>query len=203
MGWSAASLGLPVALLLAWPGVAGAAPAPVNPAVAPVVVPEYNAKAGYLLLFTRYVEWPANVFPAEEAPVIIGVLGTNPFGDVLARTVQGLKSQGRPLEVRLVQTAEEAAKCQVIFIARKSARDEAAWLRALQGKPVLTVIESAAGLAAGAVLALYLEYGALGTKVAFAANLPAARAAGLKISASMLASAKNVIREPGDKKAAP
>ena len=194
---------LPLALLLAEPTIAWAAPTLVNAAVAPVVVPEYNAKAGYLLLFTRYVEWPANVFPSEEAPVVIGVLGANPFGDVLVRTVQGLKSQGRPLEVRLVQTAEEAAKCQVVFIARKSERDETAWLRALQGKAVLTVTESATGLASGAVLALNLEHGAHGTKVAFAANLPAAREAGLKISASMLASAKNVIRESGDKKATP
>jgi hypothetical protein len=165
-------------------------------------VPEYNAKAGYLLLFTRYVEWPASAFPSEEAPIVIGVLGTNPFGDVLARTVQGLKSQGRSLEIRLVQTVDEAARCQVVFIARRSERDEATWLRALQGKPVLTVIESTAGLEAGAVLALYLDYGARGTKVAFAANLPAARAAGLKMSASMLASAKNVLRDRGEPKEA-
>jgi hypothetical protein len=102
-----------------------------------------------------------------------------------------------------VLTVEEAAKCQVVFIASKSERDEAVWLRALQGKPVLTVIESTSGLASGAVLALYLEQGARGTKVVFAANLPAAREAGLKISASMLASAKNIIRGSGEKKATP
>ena len=166
-------------------------------------VPEYNTKAGYLLLFTRYVQWPADIFPAADTPVVIGVLGANPFGDVLESTVRGLKSNGRLIEVRHVKTAAEATRCQLVFIARKQERDEAVWLQALRGKPVLTVIESEHGIERGAILSLLLEETARGTRVAFQANLPAAREAGLQISALMLASAKKVIREPAPQKEQP
>lgn len=161
----------------------------------PTVAPEYNAKAGYLLTFSRYVEWPAESFATPSDPIVIGVLGHNPFGDVLERTVQGARSQGRPFEVRYVKTSEEAARCQMVFIARRQEREETAWLSVLHGKPVLTVTETEQGLAKGAVISLTLENDARGTKVAFAASLPAAHEAGLKISASMLASAKKVYRD--------
>ncbi len=193
-------------LCLGWSIAPAAELAPVVAIVssAPVSAPEYNAKAGYLLLFTRYVEWPAGAFATPLDPIIIGVLGANPFGEVLEKTVHGLKSQGRPIEVRLVQTAEEAACCHVVFIARKQERDEADWLRVLQRKPVLTVTESTPGVASGAVLALFLEKNLRGeSKVAFSANLPAAREAGLQISASMLASARKIYREPVETKGAP
>lgn len=179
------------------------ASAPSVTAHAPIVVPEYNAKAGFLLAFTRYVEWPAGSFASPADPVVIGVLGANPFDEVLERTVQGVKSQGRAIEVRSVKTVEEAARCQVVFIARKQERDEAAWLQALRGKPVLTVIESERGLERGAILSLLLDESVRGTRVAFHANLPAAREAGLQISALMLASARKVIREPAGQKGPP
>jgi hypothetical protein len=167
--------------------------------------PEYNAKAGYLLKFTRYVEWPEGTFATSADPLIIGVLGTNPFGDVLEKTVQGLKSQdGRPIKVRLIATVEEAAKCQVVFIARKQERNEALWVQSLRGKPILTITESTPGLASGAVLALFLEKNLRGeTKPVFSASLPAARKAGLKLSADLLQFARKVLREPVETKGEP
>lgn len=169
------------------------------PGAAPVY-PAYNVKAGLIRLFAQYVDWPAEAFANPTDSVVIGVLGDNPFGEVLESTVQGLKSHGRPLEVRYVKTAEEAVKCQVVFIAQWQKRDEALWLRALRGKPVLTVTESEQGIAHGAVLSFVLDKTANGTKVKFDASLPAAREAGLQISARMLQTARKVIREPTENK---
>lgn len=204
-GWRLGLMLLLLALIKAQSAELGPVVATIPAAAAntPIVVPEYNAKAGYLLTFTRYVEWPEGHFATPTDPVVIGVLGTNPFGDVLERTVQGMKSQGRPIEIRYVKTADEAAQCQMVFIARRQERDEAAWLSALRGRPVLTVTESEQGLAWGAVLSLTLEKAPRGTKVAFSASLPASREAGLQISASMLASAKKVYREPFETKETP
>jgi hypothetical protein len=179
-----ARLGLVLALALAGAGAGLAAGAPV---------PEYNLKAGYLLLFTRYVNWPEKSFRAADAPIVIGVLGDNPFGDVLELTVRGQRSQDRPIVVRPVRTVAEAAGCHIVFIARRQAQEEQ-WLRELSGQPVLTVTESARGLEYGAVLSLSLEESARGTRVAFSASLPAARAGQLQLSASMLASARKVLR---------
>lgn len=169
--------------------------APVWGASAPV--PEYHARAGYLLLFTRYVTWPESVFPSADAPIVIGVLGRNPFGDVLRRTVAELRSQGRPIEVREVHDAAAAARCHLVYVAGQQDREEAGWLAALRGQPILIVTESVRNLEAGAVLALTLEESARGPKVAFSVNLANARQTGLRISASMLASARRVLRKDG------
>ena len=174
---------------------------PLPGATAPAEAPEYNIKAGYLRLFARYTEWPPDIFTHASDPVVVGVLGANPFGEILQGTLQGLKIQNRSIEVRLVQTVEEAALCQVVFIARRQEHEEAAWLNALRDKPVLTVTESEQGLARGAVLALAYEKTARGPKVVFDASLRAARQAGLKLSADMLQSTRKILLESGEIKA--
>jgi len=161
--------------------------------VAPTV-PEYNAKAGYLLLFTRYVEWPPARFAEADAPIIIGVLGANPFGEVLEKTVSGQRSQDRPVEIRLVGTVEEAAACHIVFISRQEARQQPAWLARLRDLPVLTVAETNEALGQGAVINFVTEPANRGAKLRFDASLPAMQRAGLHISSPMLVSARQVQR---------
>jgi YfiR/HmsC-like len=173
------------------------------PAAASVRLSEYEVKAAYLLKFVRYVEWPAESFPSANSAVVIGVLGANPFDDVLDRSVNGMTINDRPVQVRHLENLEEAAQCHLVFIARDHERDEAVWLRALRNRPVLTVTESDQGLKRGAVLSFVLEYSGVGTKVRFSASLPAAQLAGLKLSASMLDSAKQVLRQQEEQAAAP
>ena len=52
---------------------------------------------------------PTNAFADSNAPVVIGVLGADPFGDVLDKTVKAEK--GRPLVVRRVDNVTDAARC--------------------------------------------------------------------------------------------
>jgi len=168
---------------------------PALVAAKPDTVPEYNLKAGFLLTFTKYVEWPAGTFAKETDPFVLGVLGVNPFGEVLEETVRDLKSHNRPIEVRYIKTAEDAAKCQVVFIAGWQKRDEVVWLRALHGKPVLTVTESESSMAQGAVISFVLERVSGRNKIRFDASVAAAREAGLQISSEILQRARKIYRE--------
>ncbi len=157
-------------------------------------VPEYTAKAYSLLLFSRYVEWPPQKFAGPGAPIIIGVLGSNPFGAVLEETVRGQRSQDRPVEIHLISTVEEAAACHLVFISREEARQQADWLGRLRDLPVLTVAETADSLMQGAVVGFVMEPKAGGAKLRFDASLPAMQRAGLRISTPMLVSARRVER---------
>lgn len=158
-------------------------------------VPEYNVKAAFLTAFAQYTTWPAASFPASNSPVIIGVLGADPFGEVLDKTAREQKG-ARPLEVRRVNTAAAAAACHIVFISKKEGGNEAAWLRTLKEKPVLTVGESGQTVARGGVI----EFIIVGGSVRFEASWPAMELAGLKIASPMLASARKVHQPP---KAAP
>src|SRR5690348_11719567 len=119
--------------------------------------PEYSIKAGYILLFTRYVEWPASAFATPTAPIVVCVLGDDPFGPVLDETMAGQLSQQRPLRVRRVTDAGAAEDCHVAFIGIQDDQSPASeqtgqWLQTLAGRPVLTITETPAALPLGAML---------------------------------------------------
>jgi hypothetical protein len=61
---------------------------------------EYLIKAGFIYNFAKFVEWPANSFSQADSPIVIGVLGTDPFGKVLDRIVEDKKIGSRGFVVR-------------------------------------------------------------------------------------------------------
>ncbi len=160
-------------------------------AAEPPAVPEYKVKAAFLVNFVRYTTWPPEVFPSDDAPIIIGVLGNDPFGAVLERTILTQKS-GRRLELRHVTSAEQATKCHLVFIAKSEQGHEAAWLAALADAPVVTIGESGQAIARGSLL----EFVIVGNRVRFDANWAAMQRAGVKFSSQLLASAKKVYHAP-------
>lgn len=161
------------------------------------VASEYSIKAGYLLLFTRYVEWPDQVFATDNAPIVICILGEDPFGMVLDRTVEGQRSQNRPLSVRRVMNAASAHDCHVAFISDLETDNQTQWLADLAGLPILTVCEDVDALQNGSVLSFVEEQERGQSRIRFDASFPAMQAASLKISSQMLVSARKVHRIPG------
>src|SRR5207244_331763 len=51
-------------------------------------VPEYQVKATFLFQFTQFVDWPARSLPPAQTPLVIGILGQDPFGTFLDETVR-------------------------------------------------------------------------------------------------------------------
>ena len=45
--------------------------------------PEYKIKAAFLYNFAKLTDWPANAFSTTQSPLVIGVLGRDPFGALL------------------------------------------------------------------------------------------------------------------------
>jgi hypothetical protein len=45
--------------------------------------------AVFLFNFTQFTEWPRSAFASEEAPLVIGIIGADPFGKYLEETVSG------------------------------------------------------------------------------------------------------------------
>jgi hypothetical protein len=143
---------------------------------------EYRVKAAYLFNFAKFVEWPAGV---ATGPITICVAGRNVFGESLAETVSGETVNGRPFVVRVI--LEPAPGCHIIFAPRGAAA--AAYLRASQSTPALTVGESPDFIEQGGIVNFMVE----GANVRFEINPEAAERAGLRISSRLL----RLAREPG------
>lgn len=159
----------------------------------PSVAPEYNVKAGFLARFVQYTIWPEKIFPTTNSPIVIGVLGADPFGDVLEKTARD-ETAGRPLRVLHVDNVEEATNCQLVFISKLENEHEAGWLATLRRLPILTVGESGHTIERGGIL----QFDIADDRVRFEANWAAMKDAGLQISTPMLLSARKVFNAPDD-----
>src|SRR2546429_6482843 len=79
-------------------------------------IPEYRVKATFLFQFTQFVDWPANAFPNDRTPLVIGILGDDPFGRFLDETVRDETANGHPLLVERYRRVADVKNCHVLFV---------------------------------------------------------------------------------------
>jgi hypothetical protein len=143
---------------------------------------EYQIKAAFLYNFTKFVEWPPSRFATPESPIIIGILGDNPVGDVLETIVKARRVNNRPIEIRLVATKAEAAEVHVLFSGAGQEPQLTAMVGLLRAQSVLTVGETPLFAASGGII----DFVVGGDKVRFFINAESGEQSGLKISAQLL-----------------
>ena len=101
---------------------------------------EYQLKAVFLWRLAQFTQWPSNTFESSESPIVICVVGENPFGDALEESVRGETAHGRSMAVRLYRIIEQARSCHVVYIAGGAGPRRTKELSAvLAGRSVLTV----------------------------------------------------------------
>ena len=83
---------------------------------------EYSLKAIFLLNFARFTEWPTNALADTNAPFVIGVVGADPFGDVLNDAVREENWNGHPISVQRYARIEDFRTCHVLFISGSETR---------------------------------------------------------------------------------
>jgi hypothetical protein len=154
---------------------------------------EHRVKAVFLFNFSKFVEWPPSAFAAADAPFVIGVFWRDPFGSDLDDVARGETVNGRPLLVRRVQTAQDAAACQILFIPQSERASLDDILAALARSNTLTVSDLDGAAQRGAMIRLITDH----DKVRLRINVESARAAGLTISSKLLRSAEIVAAADG------
>lgn len=152
---------------------------------------EYQLKAAFLYHFAQFVEWPAAAFPEAGSPLVIGILGENPFGAELEKTMSGKRINQHPLLVKEVRSLAEATNsCHMLFIAASEKKRLPEILAPLGGASILTVGETERFTEAGGIINFVLE----GTRIRFQINETAARNARLRISSKLLSLASRTAR---------
>ena len=112
---------------------------------------EYQLKAAFLFNFAKFVEWPQQSFTDEKSEFIIGILGDNPFGDDLSRTVDGKKISEHPIRVQKFEAAEDI-KCHILFISSSEKKRLAEIFAKIKGNPILTVGEAEQFIQTGGII---------------------------------------------------
>ena len=166
------------AALLVAVGALGARPVAAAPTAQQV-------EAVFLFYFTQFVAWPPGAFADEHSPIVIGVLGDDPFDGAHDQAVAGERVNGRPIAVRRLQRIADAAGCQILYISASEAARLPQILGALKGRNVLTVSDLSHFAQTGGMIRFVL----MDQHVRLRINARAARAAGLTLSSKLLSAA--------------
>jgi hypothetical protein len=151
-------------------------------------ISEYQVKAAFLYNFAKFADWPEAKLGTAASPMVIGILGEDPFGAMLDTLVQGKSVNGHPLKVRRLPSAENAGECHILFISRSEQSKLGALLEPLKSLPILTVSEVDRFAQQGGVIRFIL----VNETVRLEINPGAAEKAGLKIKSNLLSLARIV-----------
>ena len=152
-----------------------------------------KVKAAYLLNFTKFVTWPADVFQDEHSPIVIGIVGADPFGPLLDQTIKDKTVAGRGLKVQRFQwrvgdDLSAVKKCQLLYLSTSLGDDADGLIAALARLPILLIGEGTEFAKSGGALGFVMEEG----RIVFWANRKAAENANLQLSSQLLKLARPV-----------
>jgi len=147
---------------------------------------EYQVKAVFLFNFTQFVDWPSDAFSNAQTPIVIGVLGDDPFGGYLNETVRGEKVNNRLLAVQRYRRVEDIQACHVLFISQSEIGHLGQIIARLKDRSILTVSDADSFAQSGGMIRLATENNHVRLRI----NAQAAKAAGLTISSKLLRAAE-------------
>jgi len=150
---------------------------------------EYLLKAVFLEKFTRFIDWPDAVHPADSTGLfIIGILGEDPFDVDLETVYKNQKIKNRPVRVRNCQQIHEVDDCDLLFISQSEKDRIPEIISSVEGKPILTVSDSDEFSGKGVIINMFVT----NNKVRFEIDEQAIQRAGFHVSYLLLKEAKIV-----------
>jgi len=163
---------------------------------------EYLIKAGFIYNFAKFVEWPAAAFAQPDSPIVIGILGTDPFGNLIDRIVENKKIGARGFVVKRLKWGtdlKDLKECKILFVGASEKAHLDDLVQIVKSLPILTVGETPGFAERGGVIRFILE----DNRVRFEINVEAAHQADLTISSRLLTLARIIqqattdARKPG------
>lgn len=154
-------------------------------------VQEYPLKAALLFNVAKYTDWPESAFTGPQAPIVIGILGTDPFGEALDRVVRDRRINGRSIEIRRATGVGPLLGAHLVFVSAAEPR-AAQDCAALERAGILTVGD-------GGVTTLYtaISFAVDQDRVVFHVDLARSKHAGVQVSATLLQFARSVRQANG------
>lgn len=145
-------------------------------------VPEYDAKAGFLFNFSRFIEWERSDSSESSKPFVFGVYGDNPFGESIFLLEQQ-SIRGRAVVVRIIpEGSVDFSDCQMLFVPASQKNRTREIVDLLKSKPIVLVGESPGFAQVGGMINFYLK----DERIAFEINLESFKSSRLSISSRLL-----------------
>lgn len=147
---------------------------------------EYEIKAAFIYNFSKFIEWPSSAFANANSPMVIGILGKDPFGSTLEDAVKDKNVDGRKLVIKRYKNVKDAGACHILFISSSEQDQLSKILDSLKGTNVLTVGEMKKFAQRKGMIGFVMHNDKVGLEI----NIDSAKQAKLKISSKLLNLAK-------------
>ncbi|MFN3515207.1 MAG: YfiR family protein [Phenylobacterium sp.] len=149
---------------------------------------EYPVKAAFLHRFASFVSWPPAAL-ADSRSMTLCVVGRDPFGALLDRTLENQSIGGRAVELRRMAAISPSSGCHIAYLGGSPDQSVEQALDALAGSPVLTVTDDQQTSAMGMI-----HFVIVANRVRFSVDERRARRSDLVISSKLLNLAVRVVR---------
>ena len=173
---------------------------------------EYQVKAAFLYNFIKFIEWPKEKVADSNEPMIIGVIGQDPFGnafdpletkDTKSKKVlikrfkpwEEIKKSGEKDKSSLERQVEAIQKCHLLFICPSEEKNLKEVINLVKDHSVLTVADTKGFLESGGIINFIMEE----QKVRFEINVTTAKKSKLEVRSQLLRLAKKVVSEENTK----
>jgi len=155
-------------------------------------VKEYAAKAAFLVNFAKFIKWPPTAFESASAPIVIGVLGSDPFGPALDAALERQQIGGRRLVAKRFRTLKDLGRCHLLFVSEEMNPQVPTIAEHCEKHAIFSVCDVPGQAARGATAGFYFEK----NKIRFEINPEAARRSRLEVSSQLLKLAQLVKDDP-------
>jgi len=154
----------------------------VAPALAALADDGDDVRSAFLYNVAKYVEWPDAKFASDDAPLVLGVIGEPALAESFASSLSTKRVGERAIEVRAIESADDARACHVVFGSRDQRSLARSLANDLRGEPVLSVAEYDRFARVGGMIAIEVA----GGKVSFEVSRSETDRSGLKVSSKLL-----------------
>jgi hypothetical protein len=150
----------------------------------------YQVEAAYLYNFTKFTDWPATSFSSSNAPLVIGIVGADPFGKTIDAVMSGEVVRGHPLVVKRLRADDDFQGCHILFFSHSEKKRLPDLLNRIRGWPALSVGEISGFAEQGGMVNLIVTNQTVKMEI----NRAVSEQAGLKISSKLLKLARVVLK---------
>ncbi len=151
-------------------------------------IKEYRVKAALVLNFIKYANFPKSAFTSNKAPIVVLVVGKDPFGPLLERAFAKKTLHGRPIVIKRTTKVPRTLDAHVVFAGGLKDKDRATLIKISRKKTCLLIGEHPGFAEAGGFINLYLKKG----KVKFEVNTERQKDTKIKLKAELLKLARIV-----------